>query len=89
MAPRRGGFYADVDERAAIEALEAAGAVPPEYEHLKAGCWVHSPRFGGGRVVKLANRWPETRVVVDFTQYGRKTLVLRLANLEVTGDRPG
>ncbi len=88
-AARRGGFYADVDERAAIEALEAAAAVPPEYEHLKVGCWVHSPRFGGGRVVKLANRWPETRVVVDFTDCGRKTLVLRLAQLEITGDGPG
>lgn len=88
-AARRGGFYADVDERATIEALEAAAAVPPEYEYLKVGCWVHSPRFGDGRVVKLANSWPDTRVVVDFTEHRRKTLVLRLAQLEVTGDRPG
>ncbi len=78
-----GGFYADTDERAAIEAMENAQEVPPEYEHLRAGCRVHHSRFGGGKVVKLTNRWPETRAVVDFTRHGRKTLVLRLAHLEV------
>ena len=86
---RRGGFYADVDDRAAIEAFEDTLAVPPEYEHLKAGCWVHSPKFGTGRVVRLANTWPETRVVVDFAQHGRKTLVLKLAHLEMMGEGPG
>ncbi len=86
-AARRGGFYDDVDERAAIEALEAACPVPVEYEHLHPGCWVHSPRFGTGKVVKLTTPWPETRVIVDFTQHGRKTLVLRLAHLTPeTGD---
>jgi hypothetical protein len=86
-AARRGGFYADVDERAAIEAFEAAYPVPAEYEHLRPGCWVHSPRFGTGKVVKLATPWPETRIIVDFTQHGRKTLVLRLAHLTPeTGD---
>ena len=87
--PRRhrrtdGGFYADIDERAAIEAMEAAAAVPPEYEHLKVGCRVHHSRFGNGTLTRLTNRWPDTRAVVDFVQHGQKTLVLRLAHLEMT-----
>ncbi|MGA2266107.1 MAG: DUF3553 domain-containing protein [Phycisphaerae bacterium] len=85
-AARRGGFYADVDERAAIEAIEAYEvvlAVPEEYEHLRPGCWVRSPHFGAGKVMQIKNPWPETRVVVDFAHHGRKTLVLKLAHLEM------
>ncbi|MFA6134330.1 MAG: UvrD-helicase domain-containing protein [Phycisphaerae bacterium] len=77
-----GGFYADAEDRAAIEAMEEA-PVPPEFEHLREGCMVRHPTFGGGKVVRLTNRWPETRVVIDFQQFGRKTLVLRLARLEL------
>jgi DNA helicase-2/ATP-dependent DNA helicase PcrA len=89
-AARRGGFYADVDERAAIEAIEAYEvvlAVPEEYEHLRPGCWVKSPHFGAGKVMQVKNPWPETRVIVDFAHHGRKTLVLKLAHLEMMNER--
>ena len=79
----RGGFYADVDERAAIEAMEEAAPVPPEYEHLREGCMVRHPTFGAGRLLRLKNAWPETRAIVDFCECGKKTLVLSKARLEL------
>jgi len=81
-------FYSDIADRAAIEAAEDAAATeeypyPPEYEHLRVGSMVRHPTFGPGRVVRLHNPWPETRAIVDFQRHGRKTLVLRLARLEL------
>jgi len=92
----RGGFYEDVAQRRQIEALEdrrrrhepaddyeADVPLPPDYEHLKEGSLVRHPMFGVGRVVRLSQPWPETRGIVDFQTFGRKTLVLRLAKLEL------
>lgn len=102
----RGGFYDDVDERAAIErAASAAGAqglrrgdespgdfdmpdIPPppvEYEHLVVNSRVRHPKFGSGKVIGLRNHWPETRAEIIFDNFGHKTIVLRLAHLEVLG----
>ena len=81
-------FYADSADRAAIEsavdaAVEQEHPYPSEYEHLRAGCMVRHPTFGAGRVVSLHTPWPETRAIVEFQRHGRKTLVLRLARLEL------
>jgi len=102
----RGGFYDDVDERAAIErAVESAGArgrhrgdeapgefdmpdIPPppaEYEHLVVNSRVRHSKFGLGKVIGLRNHWPETRAEIIFDNSGHKTIVLRLAHLEVLG----
>ncbi|MFN4241994.1 MAG: ATP-dependent helicase [Tepidisphaerales bacterium] len=54
---------------------------------LAAGAWVKHPHFGLGRVLEVAGTPPHTRCVVDFTQHGRKTLILGYARLEVV--RPG
>ena len=97
-ARRRGGeaggrddFYRDAAEREAIEAavdstLGKEHPFPPEYEHLHVGSMVRHPTFGPGRIAKLHNLWPETRAVVDFQDHGKKTLVLRLAKLELIQD---
>ena len=88
-----GEFYNDVEERAIIETM--AGQVtcevaddeleppPPEYEHLKVGCTVQHGKFGIGKVAKLSQPWPDTRIVVDFHEVGRKTLVLKMAKLDL------
>ena len=90
-----GGFYEDVDERALIEAAAdrvdlAADHVadetdppPPEYEHLKVGSTVQHSTFGIGKVAKLSLAWPKTKAVIDFHEVGRKTLVLKMAKLEL------
>ena len=93
--PARSGFYDDVDERSVIEAMAdqveiSAGAYaddvdppPPEYEHLKVGCAVQHGKFGIGKVAKLSLAWPKTKAVIDFHEVGRKTLVLKLAKLDL------
>ena len=79
----KGGFYADVDERAAIEAMETKYPFPPEYEYLKAGSMVHHRQFGRGRVVRLRQPWPETRAEIVFEDCGRKTIVLAKTSIEL------
>jgi DNA helicase-2/ATP-dependent DNA helicase PcrA len=86
----RGGFHADAEERAAIEArfdpIDEPDEVPlpPEYEYLCVGSRVESPKFGRGMVVRIGKeRWPETRIDVHFETGGPKRLVLVHARLEV------
>ena len=93
---RRGGFYDDVDERAAIEQAETtrrrlagrgesadAPAPPDEYERLVVNSRIAHPKFGPGKVLRLRNPWPETRADILFDRLGRKTIVLRHTRLEV------
>ena len=79
----RGGFYADVDERRMIEAVEQEHPYPPEYEHLREGCMVRHPKFGLGKILKLAQPWPETRATIHFQQCGPKKIVLAMTTLEL------
>jgi len=90
-APRRrrtgerktGGFYEDVDERALIEAEQNHTYMPPEYQYLKPGCFVHHPKFGRGRVLEVRGKFPKTRIDINFDQWGQKTLVLSKTSLEL------
>jgi len=87
--PRRGGFYADADERTAIEAAEAEADhdLPHEYEYLGVGCRVHHAKFGPGKVTRIGGQgWPDTRVEVFFEKWGPKKLVLAMAHLELLDD---
>jgi len=78
------GFYADVDQRALIEAIaDADNDFPPEYQYLKPGCRVHHPKFGLGTVLTVRQPWPKTRADVQFQTVGRKTLVVAIARLEL------
>jgi len=85
-----GGFYADVRDRARIEAdfdpyeAEMDVEFPPELEHLTEGCRVHHPQFGRGKVTKIHTQpWPETRADVFFDDVGPKRLKLSKAKLEL------
>jgi hypothetical protein len=85
-----GGFFADVRDRARIEAdfdpyeVEMDVEFPPELEHLTEGCRVHHPQFGNGKVTKIHTQpWPETRADIFFDQVGPKRLVLSKAKLEL------
>ncbi len=82
-AARGGGFYADSEERAIIEAMDDGPSYPPEYEHLAEGCLVRHPQFGIGRVLKLTQRWPDTRATIDFERLGPKKIVLAKTHLEL------
>ena len=84
----RGGFYADVAERNAIEAAcHEAQDFPPEYEYLKPGCRVHHPMFGLGEVVTISSHpWPDTRATIQFDRLGRKKIVLNKAHLELLSE---
>ncbi|MCE5325434.1 MAG: UvrD-helicase domain-containing protein, partial [Planctomycetaceae bacterium] len=95
--PSRGGFYDDVENRRRIEAdsddnphyedeaddLGHGEGFPPEYEFLQGGSMIEHPKFGRGRVVQVRQPWPETRAVIDFQTFGRKTIVLRVVKLKV------
>jgi len=104
-SPRRsrGGFYEDVEVRAAIErsmdAAEGHGRarstrqadVPPppaEYEHLVPNARVRHVDFGEGKVLALRDQWPQTRAEVLFDAAGHKTIYLRYTRLEVLDDWP-
>lgn len=86
--------FADQESKAVEKALKTSDVTesfgdeeespfPPEYEHLKPGCLVHHAKFGVGKIVKLSQRWPDTRADVHFHEYGPKRLVLRLTHLDV------
>jgi len=82
-AGHRGGFYEDVDERAIIEAIAGEHVFPPQYERLREGSLVRHPKFGPGKVLKLARSWPETRATIHFQQWGPKKIVLAKTSLEL------
>ena len=52
---------------------------------LKRGQRVQHPTFGQGMVADVSAMGPNTRVVIDFTKAGRKTLILEYARLTVVG----
>ena len=78
-----GGFYADAAERALIEAMQEQTPMPPEYQYLHEGSAVLHPKFGRGKILRLRQKWPETRADVFFDEYGPKTLVLARTTLEL------
>jgi DNA helicase-2/ATP-dependent DNA helicase PcrA len=46
------------------------------------GARVRHPQFGGGTVTELGGAGNDVRATIDFDGVGRKTVVLRYANLE-------
>ena len=62
--------------------LDEAGDAKPG-SGIRQGARVRHPIFGIGRVEKIGRAGSYTRVVVDFYQNGRKTLILQFAKLEL------
>ena len=66
-----------------IEAMQEQTPMPPEYQYLHEGSAVLHPKFGRGKILRLRQKWPETRADVFFDEYGPKTLVLARTTLEL------
>jgi len=84
MPASRGGFYADMHDRQAIEEADIDDLFPPEYEHLRIGSMIYHPTFGRGRVVaRGAQPWPETSLKIHFEDLGPKSIKLAHTRLEL------
>jgi len=79
---RRDGFHEDVDERALIEAMEAADLIPEQFAGIRPGRRVRHGKFGPGQVLSVSPDGLRTRAVVEFDRAGRKTLILEQAHLD-------
>jgi DNA helicase II / ATP-dependent DNA helicase PcrA len=71
----------------AAEASDAAGRVvdysdSQDAPRLIKGARVRHPQFGGGTVLSLSGGGSDLRATIDFDSVGRKTVVLRYANLQ-------
>ena len=56
---------------------------PPEYEYLRPGCTVRHPKFGVGKLLKLAQPWPDTRATISFRDFGQKKIILARTTIEM------
>lgn len=77
-----GGFYEDVDNRRIIEAMEAGDSIPDEFAGIRKDRLVRHAKFGAGKVLKISNDGTRTRAVVQFRDFGQKTLILEYAGLK-------
>ncbi len=75
-------FHEDADQRAMIEAMEAADLIPAEFAGIRPGRRVWHPKYGPGQVLSVSPDGTRTRAVVQFDRSGRKTLILERAKLE-------
>lgn len=62
----------------ATPACDAAAAGPCPY---RVGERVEHPKFGAGVITRIENLTTDHKVVVDFGQYGEKTLLAKFAKL--------
>ncbi len=78
------GFFEEVDQRAAIEAIEAIEErhISSRFAGIRIGRRVRHPIFGIGVVQQVHGQGDEARAVVEFPQLGCKTLILAYARLE-------
>ena len=77
-AVRRGGGKTG-GSPAGDSSAGASGSV----SHLPPGRRVRHPMFGTGRIVSTGQSGAYTRAVIDFDQYGRKTIILQFTRLEL------
>ncbi|MDR0581785.1 MAG: UvrD-helicase domain-containing protein [Prevotellaceae bacterium] len=61
----------------------AANFAPGDQPALAAGMIIEHDRFGKGKVASVEGVMPEAKAIVDFDNYGRKTLLLKYANINV------
>ncbi|MEN8152102.1 MAG: 3'-5' exonuclease, partial [Planctomycetota bacterium] len=83
---RTGEAPSFLSDRTDREYGEPAAPAPDDGEDLAVGMKVRHGHFGVGRVVDLTGSGPSSRVVVDFTSYGRKKLVKMYAKLVPVGN---
>ncbi len=77
--PQQPTFNSATMRRVNVSAgASAGGSVPCEYSE---GDRVEHLKFGRGRIVRIEPMATDNKLVVDFEQYGEKTLLARLAKL--------
>ena len=57
-------------------------SVSQDAPSLRKGARVRHPTFGGGTVAALSGYGSEVKAAIDFDAVGRKTILLKYANLE-------
>ena len=60
--------------------------VAEKIEHYKQGMKIEHQRFGKGEIVKLEGAPENLKAVINFLEYGNKTLVLKFAKLRLLKD---
>lgn len=60
---------------------------PDDMSAFRAGQIIEHNRFGKGRILTLSGEIPEVRAEVDFSEYGRKTLLLKYAKMRVLKEK--
>ena len=78
---RRAEAFSPAEEAEITEVEQDEVPMPPEYQYLRVGSRVHHATFGWGKVTRLSQPWPQTRVEVFFENVGPKKLVLAHAHL--------
>jgi DNA helicase-2/ATP-dependent DNA helicase PcrA len=74
-APSRGG--ADEDETYQVDYSDSQ-----DLPSMRKGSRVRHPSFGAGTVMELSGHGSEVKAAIEFDNVGRKTVVLKYANLE-------
>ncbi|MFY0643771.1 MAG: UvrD-helicase domain-containing protein [Bacteroidia bacterium] len=60
--------------------------VPDKIDHFEVGLKIEHQRFGKGEIASLSGEQGDLKAVIDFLEYGKKTLVLKFAKLRLLKD---
>ena len=60
--------------------------VPDKIDHFEVGLKIEHQRFGKGEISSLSGEQGDLKAVIDFLEYGKKTLVLKFAKLRLLKD---
>ena len=74
------GFY---DPQAPAPAAAGQDEANGTADTLPPGRRVRHPKFGQGRIIRTGRSGPYSSAVIDFDHYGRKTVILQFARLEL------
>jgi DNA helicase-2/ATP-dependent DNA helicase PcrA len=76
-APTRTSYFSDSDSSSTSDYSQIEG------DSIRKGARVVHNTFGEGRVLEVAGRGDKAKAMVDFPKFGRKSLMLKFANLKV------
>ncbi len=76
-ATTRTSYFSDSDSTSSSDYSQIEG------DSIRKGTRVIHNTFGEGRVIEVAGRGDKAKAMVDFPKFGRKSLMLKFANLKV------
>lgn len=85
-SPRRRVRLGLADENGSADGPTVDYSDSQDQPRLIRGARVRHPQFGGGTVVELSGFRNDVRATIDFDEAGRKTVVVRYANLQPDWD---